>query len=103
MSLISQLESLGQMSHWAVFVALHLPDHPTQDWHHLREASVRELLMRHAPEWAADAAKREFLLHKLHIPTAWLNQSLAQWSHYSQDDTGGLALFAFMACCMCQG
>jgi len=79
------------MSHWAVYVALHMPDHPSQDWSHLRESVVRELLMRHAPEWAPDASKRDVLLHKLHVPPAWLDQSLAQWSHYCRDDSGEAA------------
>ncbi len=92
MSLISQLEALGQMSHWAVYVALHLPDNPSRDWAHLREALVKELLMRHAPDWATDAAKRDFLLHKLHLPPLWLDQSLAQWARYCQDSSGEFAV-----------
>ncbi|KAL0018702.1 hypothetical protein WJX79_002745 [Trebouxia sp. C0005] len=90
MSLISEIEALGHMSHWAVYVALHMPGHPSQEWSHLRESVVRELLLRHAPEWAPDASKRGFLLHKLHIPPAWLDQSLAQWSRYCRDDSGEL-------------
>ena len=76
------------MAHWAVYVALHLPSHASPDCNHLRDSLVQELLMRHAPEWAADAAKRDFLLQKLQLPAAWLDQSLAQWAHYCQDDSG---------------
>ena len=88
LSLIAQLEGMHGMAHWAVYVALHLPSHASPDWHHLRDSLVQELLMRHAPEWAADAAKREFLLQRLQLPAAWLDQSLAQWARYCQDDSG---------------
>lgn len=100
MSFISQIEALDHMSHWAVYVALHMPDHPSQDWSHLRESVVRELLMRHAPEWAPDASKRDFLLHKLHVPPAWLDQALAQWSHYCRDDSGEAADTCWENVCM---
>lgn len=76
------------MAHWAIYVALHLPSHPSPDWPHLRDDLVQELLMRHAPEWAADSTRRHFLLQKLQLPAAWLDQSLAQWAHYCQDDSG---------------
>ena len=89
MSLIAQLEALGHMAHWAVYVALHVPDQPDINWPCIREALVKELLMRPAPEWAADASKRDFLLHKLHLPPAWLDLSLAQWARYCLDDSGG--------------
>ncbi len=100
MSLMSQIEALGHMSHWAVYVALHMPDHPFQEWSHLRESVIRELLLRHAPEWAPDASKRDFLLHKLHVPPAWLDQSLAQWSHYCRDDSGEAADICWEFVCM---
>lgn len=87
LSLISQLESLGQVPHWAVFVALHLPDHPSSPWASLRAALVHELVMRHAPFWACNASSREFLLDELHLPATWLEQSLAQWAQYCRDDS----------------
>ena len=86
MSLIAQLQSLENMAHWAVYVTLHMPDHP--DWLHLREHVLWELLKRHAPEWASDLSKREFLLHKLHVPAAWLDEALAEWAAYCHDDSG---------------
>lgn len=46
--------------------------------------------MRHAPDWASNAASRHFLLQKLQLPAAWLDQSLAQWAHYCHDDFGEL-------------
>ena len=88
MSLIAQLENLGHMAHWAVYVALHIPDHPAQEWHLLREHVVQELLRRHAPIWASDSSTQDFLLHKLHVPAAWLDQALAQWASYCHDDSG---------------
>ena len=103
MSFISQIEALDHMSHWAVYVALHMPDHPSQEWSHLRESVVRELLLRHAPEWAPDASKRDFLLHKLHVPPAWLDESLAQWSHYCRDDSGEAADICWETVCMTLG
>lgn len=94
LSLIAQLEALGGMAHWAVYVALHLPRHSSPDWPHLRDNLVQELLMRHASEWVIDAAnKRNFLLKELQLPAAWLDQSLAQWAHYCQDDSGAPASF----------
>ena len=89
LSLVAQLEALKGMAHWAVYVALHLPRHSSPEWAHLRDSLVQELLMRHAPEWVIDAAnKRKFLLKELQLPAAWLDQSLAQWAHYCQDDSG---------------
>ena len=88
MSLIAQLEALGHMAHWAVYVALHIPDHPAQEWQSLREHVVQELLRRHAPTWASDSNAQDFLLHKLYVPAAWLDQALAQWASYCHDDSG---------------
>lgn len=102
MSLISQLEALGDMPHWAVYVALHLPNHPSLGGPLLRQGIVKELLMRHAPDWAADASKQDFLLYKLQVPPAWLDQSLAQWSQYRQDDSGEAAVSLWSPLCtMC--
>ncbi len=39
-SLISQLEVVGGMEEWALYVAQHLPDGPTQEWHGLRDQLV---------------------------------------------------------------
>ena len=75
------------MPHWAVFVALHLPDHPSPAWQGLRALLVHELIMRHGPYWAKHAASRDFLLHELQLPARWLEQSLAQWAQYCRDDT----------------
>ena len=88
LSLIAQLEAMPDMAHWAVYVALHLPTHAPCGWAHLRDSLVQELIMSHAPEWAADATKQDFLLQKLQLPATWLDQSLAQWAHYRQDDSG---------------
>ena len=41
--------------------------------------TVDALLARHAPDWAADASKREFLTHRLGIPAPCLAAALAAW------------------------
>lgn len=87
LSLIAQLEALGQMPHWAVFVALHLPDPPSSLWPDLRAALVQELIMRHGPFWAGNAGSRDFLLKQLRLPASWLEQSLAHWTQYCKDDS----------------
>ena len=91
-SLIAQLEAIGQIPHWAVFVALHVPDHPSQAWADLRTALVHELIMRHGPFWASNPAARQFLLHQLYLPASWLEQSLAQWAQYCRDESGKLSI-----------
>lgn len=92
LSLIAQLEAIGQMPHWAVFVALHVPDHPSPSWANLRTGLVHELIMRHAPFWASNSGAREFLLHQLQLPASWLEQSLAHWAKYCRDESGTLPL-----------
>ncbi|KAK9829955.1 hypothetical protein WJX72_008858 [[Myrmecia] bisecta] len=88
-SFIAQLESIGGLAEWCVYVALHLPDSPLPDWRGLREQLVRELLMRHAPAWAsaspAHAARRAFLRDRLGVPAAWLAESLALYARYKGD------------------
>lgn len=98
LSLIAQVEAISGMAHWAIYVALHLPSHCSPEWPHLRDGLVQELLMRHAPDWASDPASRHFLLQKLQLPAAWLDQSLAQWAHYCHDDSGRPAAFQRQHC-----
>ena len=77
MNLVAQLELIGGMSQWAVYVAAHLPDAA------LREETVRSLLSRHAPEWAAEPhAARAFLVDRLGMPSSWLELALAAHEHY---------------------
>lgn len=74
MAVIAQLEAVGGLPEWAVYVALHLPDA------FQRARTVEQLLTRHASEWAADAGKHEFLLQRLQIPAASLSVALALWA-----------------------
>lgn len=74
MAMVAQLEAVGGLPQWAVYVALHLPDA------FQRVRTVEQLLTRHAAEWTADAGKREFLLQRLHIPAASLSAALALWA-----------------------
>jgi hypothetical protein len=80
MNFISQLESLGGLSHWAIYVALHLPD-PLA-----RETTVKELLARHCPEWEKDDEVILFLVESLDVPKAWVAEAKALWAKYSGND-----------------
>jgi Nuclear protein 96 len=73
-AMIAQLEAVGGLDEWAVYVALHLPDA------FQRTRTVEQLLARHAPEWAADASKCKFLLQRLQLPPASLAVALALWA-----------------------
>ena len=85
MAFISQLESLGELAHWAIYVALHLPDPMA------REKTVKELLARHCPDWTDNEEINQFLTESLNIPTAWLAEANALWSQYKSDDITELA------------
>ncbi|KAI3438757.1 hypothetical protein D9Q98_001175 [Chlorella vulgaris] len=84
MSFISQLEASGQLSHWAVYAALHLPDAAE------RGRVVRELLAAHADEWCDDEEVQAFFRQRLGLPAAWLAQAQALWAQYCEDDAGRL-------------
>lgn len=43
-SLISQLEAIGGMEEWVLYVAQHLPDGPSPDWQGLRDQLVRPMV-----------------------------------------------------------
>ena len=64
LNLITQLRLVGNMSEWALYVALHLPD-DWASWPGLRTSVVMELLVAHCPEWRADGEKLEFLRGQL--------------------------------------
>ncbi len=56
--LISQLEAIGGMEEWVLYVAQHLPDGPAPDWQGLRDQLVRpsshlcaERVMIHGSTW----------------------------------------------------
>lgn len=90
LALISQLEAVGDMAEWTVYVALHLPDWPGEEgaWQGLREGLVRALLLRHCPEWSASPRQAAFLRDPLAVPATWLAQAQAQWAHYRRLPAG---------------
>jgi hypothetical protein len=89
-SLIAQLEALGGLEEWAIYVALHLPD--CQDagsgQGSVRNALVHQLLLRHAPALAASPDKQSFVLERLHLPRRWLAEALSVWARYKRDAEG---------------
>ena len=90
MSLISQLERLGGLEEWALYVALHLPDGPQEG--PVRDSLLLELLHRHAPVWAASQAKRDFITLALGLPAAWLASALATLAAHRDNPEGESAL-----------
>lgn len=68
---ISQLESIGGFSHWAIYVALHIQDTV------LRDAVVKDLLTRYCEEWQNDDQVVAFLVEKLGIPCQILEEAKA--------------------------
>ena len=86
MSLISQLERLGGLEEWALYVALHLPDDP--EGGPARDSLLLELLHRHAPVWAASQAKRGFITSALGLPAAWLASALATLAAHRDNPEG---------------
>ena len=80
MGFVSQLENLGGMVHWAIYVALHLADRPR------RSGVVRYLLSRYCPEWAGDEEIEEFLSSNLRIPANWLAEAKAMWATVHGND-----------------
>lgn len=80
----AQLELVGGMCHWAVYVALQLaePGHRTQ--------LVTELLTRHAAEWAADSSVTAFLRDELRVPAETLAAARAGLAAYEGDSEAEL-------------
>ena len=84
MSLISQVERLGGLEEWALYIALHLPDAAQGDRGCARDGLVLQLLHRHAPVWAASQQKQDFLTSTLGLPPAWLASALATFAAYNK-------------------
>ena len=101
MSLISQLERLGGVEEWALYVALHLPDGADVLGGSARDDLVLQLLHRHAPVWAASQEKQEFLVKALGLPPSWLATALATFASYNNDLEGASALS--LCCAPCPG
>ena len=79
-SFISQLEAVGGLVHWAIYVALHIRD---DDY---RDLIVNDLLCRYVEEWHADAKVTGFLVDELAIPVQMLEDAKATWATYTNDD-----------------
>lgn len=80
MGLVSQLEYLGGMTHWAVYVALHIPVDEK------RYSVVKYLLSRYCPEWAGNEEIENFLSCDLKVPSSWLAEAKALWATISSND-----------------
>ena len=85
MSLIGQLERLGGLEEWVLYIVLHLPDGSQADKVSARDDLVLKLLHRHAPVWAASKQKQAFLIKTLGLPPAWLASALATFAAYKKD------------------
>ncbi len=78
-SYISEIESFGGLTHWAIYVALHIGDTT------LRDTAVKDLLSRYCEEWQQDDQVVSFLVEKLGIPVAFLEEAKATYAS-SQND-----------------
>jgi hypothetical protein len=76
---ISQLEAIGGLSHWAIYVALHIKNES------MRDHVVRDLLCRYCSEWQDDDEVVEFLVQKIGVPVAMLEEAKATWAKYNGD------------------
>jgi hypothetical protein len=95
MSFIAQLETVGGLAHWAVYVALHLPDTPPataarvgHSGHSMRSAVVKSLLAAHAREWERETSVLSFLTEQLKVPGEWVAEARALWAKRSRHDEG---------------
>lgn len=79
---ISQLQIVGGLEHWEIFVAMHIPD-STQDEISTfdRGPLVKELLSRHAHVFSEEREKLDFLID-LNIPPVWISEAFALWAKY---------------------
>jgi hypothetical protein len=75
----------GDMCHWAIYVALHLPDD------NLRTSVVQNLLCGFCEYWERDEEKMAFFKETLGIPAAWLATARALRAHSlsSSSSSGG--------------
>lgn len=79
-SFISQLESVGGLVHWAIYVALHIMD---DDY---RDIVVNDLLSRYVEEWHTNETVVGFLVQELGVPVAMLEGAKALWAAHINDD-----------------
>jgi len=78
-SFIFQLESIGGLTHWAIYVALHIRnvDH--------RDFVVKDLLSRYVEDWHSNEEAVEFLVEKLGIPVSMMEEAKASWALFNND------------------
>ena len=79
-SFISQLESVGGLVHWAIYVALHIRD---DDY---RDIVVNDLLSRYVEEWHSNETVVGFLVQELGVPVPMLEGAKALWAAHINDD-----------------
>ena len=96
---IAQLQTVGDMEEWEIFVAMHLlgsqdaaSDSDLQDKSTDSTAMIKALLHRYAEKFQVEE-KAEFL-KAMHIPSAWVSEASAVWAKYCKD-TEGIALLTF--------
>lgn len=80
MGMISQIELVGGLSHWAVYVAHFIPDETA------RATVIKHLLNVHCEEWENDAEKLSFFRDKLGIEVPWLCSARALLAQSRGDD-----------------
>lgn len=81
---IAQLQTLGGLEHWEIFVAMHLPQEADEQD---PTVVVKELLTRHAPAFLEDSQKLEFL-KDMNLPQPWVSEAFAIWTKYTGDAVG---------------
>lgn len=79
-SYIAQIESMENLVHWAIYVALHIADDD------LRAKTVKDLLTRYCDQWREDDDLVGFLLGDLGIPQAWLEEAKIIWAESHGDN-----------------
>ena len=89
---IAQLQTIGDMEEWEIFVAMHLlgsqgaSETDPQDKLTDSTAMIKALLHRYAEKFQVEE-KAEFL-KAMHIPSAWVSEASAVWAKYCNDTEG---------------
>lgn len=76
---INELESIGGLAHWAVYVALHIEDNM------LRDTVVKDLLSIYAEEWQEDDQVVAFFVEKLGMPVQFLEEAKSTFAAAQND------------------
>ena len=84
LDMIGELDAVGDLSGWMVYVAMQLPAAGPPG---AREALVMDLLARSAPAWTKSQEKRAFLSSVAAIPKKWLARAEGLYAKYRNDAT----------------